>query len=122
MNREGLTAGDSTKRNGGDRLNFLLRELHSLEYFREATALGGGVQVVEDGVIGVIPTEDRNKTFVEAVDQRITNALGELGFSREWAHCVHHTLVVRKDGGANNVAIAIYVRLPDMLDGSLGLI
>ena len=79
MNRKGLTAGDRTTRNGGDQLNFLLCGLHSLEYFREATALGGGVQVVEDGVIRVIPTEDRNKTFVKAVDQRITNALGERG-------------------------------------------
>ena len=77
---------------------------------------------MEDGLIRVILMEDCDKTIIEAVNQCITNALGELGFSSKWAHYVHHTLVVSKDGGANNVAIAINVRLPDMLDGSLGLI
>ena len=77
---------------------------------------------MEDGVIHIILTEDCDKTFIEAVNQHITNALGELGFSSKWAHCVHHTLVISKDGGANNVAIAINVRLPEMLNGSLGLI
>jgi hypothetical protein len=76
MNWEGLTAGDRTTRNGGDRLNFLLRGLHSLEYFWEATALRGGVQVMEDGLIPVILTDDRDKTFIQAVNQGITNALG----------------------------------------------
>ena len=62
---------------------------------------------MEDGVIRVILIEDRKKTFIEAANQHITNALGELGFSNEWAHCIHHTLVISKDGGANNVAITI---------------
>ena len=77
---------------------------------------------MEDGVICVILMEDCDKAFIEAVNQRITNALGELGFSSKWAHCVHHTLVIGEYGGANNVSIAINVRLPDMLNGSLGLI
>jgi hypothetical protein len=122
MNQEGLAAGDRTTCNGGDRLNFLLRGLHSLEYFWETMALRRGVQVMEDGVIRVISMEGCDKTFIEAVNQHITNALGELGFASKWAHCVHHTLVISKDGGANNVAIANNVRLPDMLNGSLGLI
>ena len=77
---------------------------------------------MEDGVIRVILTEDCDKAFIKAVNQRVTNALGELGFSSEWAHCAHHTLVIGEYGGANNVAIAINIRLPDMLNGSLGLI
>ena len=122
MNREGLAASDRTTHDGSDRLNFLLRRLHSLEYLWEMAALRGGVQVMKDGVIHVILTEDRNKAFIQAVNQCITNALGELGFSVEWAHCVHHTLVIGKYGGANNVSIAINIRLPDMLNGSLGLV
>ena len=43
-------------------------------------------------------------------------------YKRSWAHCVHHVLVIGEYGGANNVAIAINIQLPDMLKGSLGLI
>jgi hypothetical protein len=123
MNREGLAARDRTARNGGDRLNFPLRRLHSLEYLWETAALRrGGVQIMEDGVVRVVLMEDCNKVFIKAVNQCFTNALGELGFTSEWAHCVHHTLVIGKHKGAKNVAIAINIRLPDMLNGSLGLI
>ena len=77
---------------------------------------------MEDGVIHVVLTEDCDKAFIKAVNQCITNALEELGFTSKWVHCDHHTLVIGKHRGANNVAIAINIRLPDMLNGSLGLV
>ena len=79
-------------------------------------ALRGSVQIIEDGVVGVVLMEDCDKAFIKAVNQRITNTLGELGFASKWA------LVVGKNRGANNVAIAIIIRLPDMLNCSLGLV
>ena len=84
MNREGLAAKDRTARNGSDRLNFLLRRLHSLKYLGETAVLRGGVQVMEDGVVCIILTEDRDKAFIEAVNQCITNALGRIAFIMCW--------------------------------------
>ena len=109
MNREGLAARDRTVPNGGDQLNFHLRRLHSLKYLWETAALRGGVQVMEDDVVRVILAEDCNKAFIKVVNQCITNTLGELGFTSEWAHCVHHMLVIGEYGSANNVAIAINI-------------
>ncbi len=64
---------------------------------------------MEDGVVRIVSMEDRDKAFIQAVNQRITNALGELGFASKWAHCVHHMLVIGKHRGANNVAITINI-------------
>ena len=71
---------------------------------------------MEQGVVGIVMTEDCHEAFIEAVDQCIANALGELGFTSKWAHCVHHTLVVCKNRGANNVVITIDIQLLGMLD------
>ena len=64
---------------------------------------------MEDGMVCIVLTEDRDKAFIKAVNQRITNAPRELVFISKWAHCVHHTLVIGKHRGANNVAIAINI-------------
>ncbi len=80
--------------NGADGVNFIFGQLHGLKDNGKSTTLIGCLQIMEDGVVNVIAAEDGREALVQTVNQCVTYALGEPGFTREWTHCVHHLLII----------------------------
>ena len=56
------------------------------------------------------------------VNQGIANTLGEHNDASKGAHCIHHVLIIRKNGNTNLVAIAINVALLDVVESHLRLV
>jgi hypothetical protein len=85
-------------------------------------ALKGTLQVVEDGVVGVIAAENRYEVLVQSINQGIAYALWESCFACKGAHSAHHSLIVSKNRRANQIPLGIKVQLLYVFERGLRLV
>jgi hypothetical protein len=77
---------------------------------------------MKDGLDNMVAAEDGHEALVQTINQCITYALGQLGFTRKWMHRVHHLLVISKHRDTDIDAICIDVGLLDVLERCLRLV
>jgi hypothetical protein len=77
---------------------------------------------VDDCVVLVVSTEYGNQTLVDAIDELVADADGEMLVTCKRLHGVHHALIIRKGWCADNISVGILIGLLDVLECRLGLI